>query len=278
MILRIKLLVLFLGLTSIIVGAWGLFSKALTLGQGAVFMFGGFGGLLVFTLCLPLLRLRLFRSLELTLAGTLEESSPSPQAYFNKLGLVPPQGKLERFRLRRLAALRMLERPAFLDYYSLWIKPRNPSQSTGTVLVQDCILWIEASCPVDLRISRAHPITRQLFDLTGVSFIKTGTRLDDVYLIQSRDPEGARAFLRPEMQSVFDAVESKVKRHLSEGARAELLLFRDGVGAWIHGPTADFFDPEKIRAVFAALRPLAELSGAASQSLGTITSGQCPLN
>ncbi len=269
MILRIKLLVLFLGLISIFVGAWGLFSKSLTPGQGAVFMFGGFGGLIVFTLCLPLLRLRLFRSLERTLAGALEESSPSPQAYFNKLGLVPPQGKLGRFRLRRLGALRMLERPAFLDYYSLWIKVRNPSQDTGTILVQDCILWIEASCPVDLRIARAPPmITRQLLDLTGVSYIKTGTRLDDVYLIRSRDPEGARAFLRPEMQSVFDEVESKIKRHLSEGARAELLFFRDGVGAWILGPTADFFDPEKIRAVFAALRPLAELSGAVSQSLG----------
>ena len=72
---------------------------------------------------------------------------------------------------------------------------------------------------------------------------------------------------------MFDEVESKIKRHLSEGALAELVLFRDGVGVWIHGPTADFFDPEKVRAVFAALRPLAKLSGALSQSLGTITNG-----
>ncbi len=167
----------------------------------------------------------------------------------------------------------MLERPAFLDYYSLWIKVPNPSLSTSTVLAQDCIFWVEASCPVDLRITRANPITRQMFDPTSESLIKTGTRLDDAYLIQSRDPEGATAFLRPEMQSVFDEVESKIKRHLSEGARAELLLFRDGVGAWILAPTADFFDPEKIRAVFAALRPLVKLSGAVPQSHGTLTSG-----
>ena len=69
--------------------------------------------------------------------------------------------------------------------------------------VQDCLFWIEASCPVDLRIARVHPITRQLFELAGVPITKTGTRLDDVYLIQSRDPEGAGAFLRPEMQSVL---------------------------------------------------------------------------
>ncbi len=273
MILRIKLTVLFLGLTSIFIGAWGLISESLPPGQSAAFIIGAIGGLFVFTLCLPLLRLRLFRSLERTLAGTLEESSPSPRAYFNKLGIVPPEGKLGRFRLRRLGALRMLERPAFLDYYSLWIKVPNPSRNTSTVLAQDCIFWVEASCPVDLRITRADPITRQMFDPTSESLIKTGTRLDDAYLIQSRDPEGATAFLRPEMQSVFDQAESKIKRHLSEGARAELLLFRDGVGAWIHGPTADFFDPEKIRDVFAAFRPLAELSRAASQSVGAITSG-----
>ena len=114
MILRIKLTVLFLGLTSIFIGAWGLISESLPPGQSAAFVIGGIGGLFVFTLCLPLLRLRLFRSLERTLAGTLEESSPSPRAYFNKLGIVPPEGKLGRFRLRRLGALRMLERPAVL--------------------------------------------------------------------------------------------------------------------------------------------------------------------
>ena len=53
---------------------------------------------------------------------------------------------------------------------------------------------------------------------------------------------------------------------------SSLSLLRDGVGACIQGPTADFFDPEKIRAVFAALKPLAELAGAASQSLDPIIS------
>ena len=95
---------------------------------------------------------------------------------------------------------------------------------------------------------------------------------------RKRDPVGGRAGRnktagKHEMQSVFDEVESKIARHLSEGARAELLLFRDGVGAWILAPTADFFDPEKIRAVFAALRPLVKLSGAVPQSHGTLTSG-----
>ncbi len=102
MILRIKLFVLLVGVTSTLIGVWGLCSKSLTQGLGAVLMFGGFGGVIAFTLCLPLLRLRLFRSLELSLAGTFEESSPSPQQYFRELGLAPPQGELGRFRLRRI--------------------------------------------------------------------------------------------------------------------------------------------------------------------------------